>query len=163
MDALISDGRIYQWGSICEGNITFKALKPQFLSGSLSSRKVVQVVCGSTHSLALTQEGEVYSWGYDDCGQLGIGRHSMETDPVKVSGSNGFQSKVVSVASTGWTSVAVDADGNVIRLTVRISQSNSVVNFCPFVVGLVLGEPFIWSPWKNFFDEAAGPKEDLYY
>ncbi|VDN01555.1 unnamed protein product [Thelazia callipaeda] len=33
--------------------------------------KVVQVACGAWHSVALTDGGEVYVWGWNKCGQLG--------------------------------------------------------------------------------------------
>ena len=35
---------------------------------------VAQVACGKSHCLALTAEGDVYSWGASDEGQLGTGR-----------------------------------------------------------------------------------------
>ena len=69
--------------------------------------------------MALTQDGDVYSWGYDNYGQLGIGRHSTENSPVKVSGTNGFEARVISVACGGWTSYALDIDGNVSRFTAQ--------------------------------------------
>ena len=100
-----------------------KLLKPQFVSGSLESRRVVQVACGHVHSLVLTEDGEVYSWGVDNYGQLGIGRQTNEADPAKVSGSNGFETKVVSVACGGWTSYALDIDGNVMKFAYSIALS----------------------------------------
>ena len=41
---------------------------------SLSSQTVVQVSCGAGHSLALTQAGEVFSWGDNHSNQLGRGQ-----------------------------------------------------------------------------------------
>lgn len=35
--------------------------------------KIVQISCGSDHSFALTNAGEVYSWGLNFKGQLGHG------------------------------------------------------------------------------------------
>ena len=113
MNALSSDGRVYQWGQMCSNNL-WKAINPGYVTGSLENQRVVQVACGQLHTLALTEEGDVYSWGNNNYGQLGTGGDSAETDPVKVSGSNGFGSKVVSVACGGWTSYALDVDGNVI-------------------------------------------------
>ncbi|KFH12064.1 regulator of chromosome condensation (RCC1) repeat-containing protein [Toxoplasma gondii VAND] len=39
-------------------------------------KKVVQVACGSSHCAALTEDGEIYTWGSDDYGQLGLGKES---------------------------------------------------------------------------------------
>ncbi|KAL3995111.1 Regulator of chromosome condensation (RCC1) repeat family protein [Acanthocheilonema viteae] len=35
------------------------------------SAVVVQVACGAWHSIALTDHGDVYLWGWNKCGQLG--------------------------------------------------------------------------------------------
>ena len=40
----------------------------------LQSQKVINVAAGSQHSLALTEAGEVFSWGDNSCGQLGRGQ-----------------------------------------------------------------------------------------
>lgn len=39
----------------------------------LISEKVIQVAAGDAHSLALTESGEVFCWGYTNSGQLGLG------------------------------------------------------------------------------------------
>ena len=43
---------------------------------------VVDIKCGRTHSVALTQNGQLYSWGNNHVGQLGVlaadlGPHSI--------------------------------------------------------------------------------------
>lgn len=37
----------------------------------LASEKVIYLAVGSMHCLAITEEGDVYSWGRNDQGQLG--------------------------------------------------------------------------------------------
>ena len=37
----------------------------------LQTIKVVQIACGDAHTVALTNEGRLYSWGGGGCGQLG--------------------------------------------------------------------------------------------
>jgi myosin heavy subunit/alpha-tubulin suppressor-like RCC1 family protein len=45
-------------------------------------RKVVSKICiGATHSLVVTDGGELYSWGWGDHGQLGHGTHGNESAP----------------------------------------------------------------------------------
>ena len=39
---------------------------------------VTQASCGSRHNLAVTQAGEVFSWGDNSCGQLGRGQIDSE-------------------------------------------------------------------------------------
>ena len=44
-----------------------------------------QVVCGCAHTLALSDEGVVYSWGANSYGQLGVGNKANLITPTKVS------------------------------------------------------------------------------
>ena len=55
---------LYQWGN--ESKILEK---PKILRG----RSFKQICCSGTHSLALLEDGTVYSWGQGRCGQLGHG------------------------------------------------------------------------------------------
>lgn len=50
----------------------------------LQDKRAVQVITGRYHTLAVTDAGEVYSWGLNDHGQLGrpaVGK-SGESDPT---------------------------------------------------------------------------------
>ena len=105
--------RLYQWGSI-KSEKGWTCLKPQELvSSNFDNKRVVDFACGQVHTLAVTEHGEVYSWGCNIYGQLGNGSEASHTDPVKISGSNGFDNKIVSVACGAQTSFAVDNEGNV--------------------------------------------------
>lgn len=63
MMMFLSDGDVYSWGhnGYCQlGNGTSnQGLHPASISQHLGGRRVIQVSCGSHHSLALTKEGEV--------------------------------------------------------------------------------------------------------
>ncbi|XP_078385864.1 putative E3 ubiquitin-protein ligase HERC3 [Cetorhinus maximus] len=50
----------------------FSIMKPQLLK-SLRDRKIIQVACGSDHSLALSKDGKLFAWGQNTYGQLGLG------------------------------------------------------------------------------------------
>ena len=47
---------------------------PSLISG-LAGKQVVQIACGSTHSAAITSEGELYTWGRGNYGRLGHGKN----------------------------------------------------------------------------------------
>jgi hypothetical protein len=72
--ALNKDGEVYGWGSNQFGQTgnksNLKQLDPNKVQGI--SEKVIQVCCGFNHSMALTENGFAYSWGQNDCGQLGF-------------------------------------------------------------------------------------------
>jgi alpha-tubulin suppressor-like RCC1 family protein len=46
---------------------------------------VSQVSCGNEHTLALTENGQVYSWGYGKQGALGNGRSDSQYEPILLS------------------------------------------------------------------------------
>ncbi|XP_054892414.1 probable E3 ubiquitin-protein ligase HERC3 isoform X2 [Poeciliopsis prolifica] len=82
---------------------------------AFSGISVVQVACGSQHSVALTKEGQVYTWGLDSRGQLGQGKRSSEprkpqqvrsllSTPVVQISAGGDQSFALSVSRGvfGW-------------------------------------------------------------
>ena len=40
-----------------------QGLTPTLVQGALAGKTVVDVACGSHHSVCLTSEGEIYAWG----------------------------------------------------------------------------------------------------
>jgi len=45
---------------------------------------LVKIVCGSHHTFALTDEGEVYVWGANWCKQSDFNKDDSEVFPTKV-------------------------------------------------------------------------------
>lgn len=43
------------------------------LVGALDAQKIAGVACGQAHSLALSEQGQVFAWGAGEWGQLGLG------------------------------------------------------------------------------------------
>ncbi|XP_022730891.1 ultraviolet-B receptor UVR8 isoform X2 [Durio zibethinus] len=80
-------------------------------SGNLS-RKVVAVAAGEAHTLALSGDGYVYSWGRGMFGRLGNGSESDELFPVRVKFQNS-ELKFIDVAAGSYHSLALADDGSV--------------------------------------------------
>ncbi|XP_015113813.1 E3 ubiquitin-protein ligase HERC2 [Diachasma alloeum] len=76
--AISSNGELYTWGLGEYGRLghgdTATQLKPKLVE-ALVGQRVVQIACGSkdAQTLALTEDGSVYSWGDGDFGKLGRG------------------------------------------------------------------------------------------
>lgn len=75
--ALTSWGLIYSWGENGYGQLGINSTEmhtptPKLVK-SLARKQVLQIACGSNHTLALTSDGELYSWGQNNFGQLGLG------------------------------------------------------------------------------------------
>lgn len=60
-----SDGELFAWGhngySQLGNGTTNQGVAPVLVSANLLNRKVTEVACGSHHSMALTDSGEVSS------------------------------------------------------------------------------------------------------
>ncbi|MBA0673917.1 hypothetical protein Goari_015540 [Gossypium aridum] len=74
--------------------------------------KVVAVAAGEAHTLALSGDGYVYSWGRGMFGRLGTGSESDEIFPVRVKFQNS-ELKLIAVAAGAYHSLALADDGSV--------------------------------------------------
>ncbi|XP_003378945.1 putative HECT-domain protein [Trichinella spiralis] len=88
--ALTNDGHLFSWGSNVYGqlgvermNVVAKARYPRIQEINLAN--IVQIACGSNHSLALeSTDGVLHAWGLNDHGQLGIGTRESFIGPTTV-------------------------------------------------------------------------------
>ncbi|XP_027332321.1 ultraviolet-B receptor UVR8-like [Abrus precatorius] len=81
---------------------------------NLSSAKVVAVATGEAHTLLLTGDGCVYSWGRGILGRLGGGSERDEHFPVLVKfGSEHDSVRIVGIAAGAYHSLALADDGSV--------------------------------------------------
>ncbi|XP_058785195.1 ultraviolet-B receptor UVR8-like [Vicia villosa] len=81
------------------------------------SRKVVDIAAGESHTLLLSGDGSVYSWGRGMFGRLGLGSQNDELFPVKIKFENPSGSsdcvKIVGIAAGAYHSLALAEDGSV--------------------------------------------------
>ncbi|XP_064615114.1 RCC1 and BTB domain-containing protein 1-like isoform X2 [Liolophura sinensis] len=114
--ACIANGDMYSWGhnGYCQlgnGNSN-QGMAPNLITTNLQSKKIVQVACGSHHSLGLTEEGEIFAWGQNNCGQIGSGTTTNQPTPRKVTAIIGTR-KATSVACGQTSSMALMDNGEV--------------------------------------------------
>jgi alpha-tubulin suppressor-like RCC1 family protein len=75
---------------------------------AMVGNRVRSVAAGQKHSLALTWDGRVYSWGVNFSGQLGHGDRLVRSVPVLIGGFQG----VLSISATAERSYAVTQSGS---------------------------------------------------
>ncbi|XP_017957265.1 probable E3 ubiquitin-protein ligase HERC4 isoform X1 [Drosophila navojoa] len=84
---LTASGKVYACGSNDYSQLghelpTKRPRMSQFLQiPELQDYVITQIACGSRHSMALSEWGQVFSWGDNECGQLG---HASDQDIVKL-------------------------------------------------------------------------------
>ncbi|XP_074995746.1 RCC1 and BTB domain-containing protein 1 isoform X2 [Calonectris borealis] len=87
------DGEVYAWGhngySQLGNGTSNQGITPVQVCTNLLIKKVVEVACGSHHSMALSFDGDVYGWGYNGNGQLGLGNNGNQLTPCRVAALHG--------------------------------------------------------------------------
>ncbi|KAL0972652.1 hypothetical protein UPYG_G00192440 [Umbra pygmaea] len=109
-----ADGEVFAWGhngySQLGNGTTNHGLTPALVSTNLLNKTVTEVACGSHHTIALTTDGEVFAWGYNNSGQVGSGSTANQPTPRRVSSC--LQTKVVvNIACGQLCSMAVLDNG----------------------------------------------------
>eukprot|EP00794_Sanderia_malayensis_P011418 gene11418-12608_t len=87
--AVTDSGELYSWGHWGYGQLGHTdpdKSTPTLVKANIGKKKIRQIACGSYHSVSMTSDGEVYSWGSNNCGQLGMANTSNQAVPVKVEG-----------------------------------------------------------------------------
>ena len=111
--ALTADGAVWSWGSGALGRLGHGDLQNQLLPKKVEAftgRRIVAVSAGLNHSLALTADGAVWSWGYGYQGRLGHGDQQHQLLPKKI---EAFAGQRVVAVSAAHQSLTITADGSV--------------------------------------------------
>ena len=114
--AVSVNGALFSWGDGCSGKLGLgdrnQRLEPALVGAEeLFGTPVVMAACGGAHSMAATEEGALFAWGYGGGGRLGAKDTSNKLVPTRVRTNLLGNSKVV-VASAGSShSSALTEDG----------------------------------------------------
>ena len=87
--ALTENGKVFSWGAAMGGQLgheeklliknsknkkNYFISKPTIISSLIDKNIIItKISCGEAHSIAMTNTGSVYSWGFGSNGQLGLG------------------------------------------------------------------------------------------
>nr|CAB3252595.1 ZF(ZZ)-8 zinc finger protein [Phallusia mammillata] len=108
--ALSRAGRVYTWGKgdyYRLGQGSDKHVRRPKLVEALRNNKVVDVSVGSLHCIACTEDGDVYTWGDNDEGQIGDGTIQAAQTPRLVVALQGHHISRVACGSAhtvAWSS-----------------------------------------------------------
>ena len=112
--AITADGSVWSWGGGSFGKLGHGDAQNQLLPKKIEAfagQRVVAVSAGAYHSLALTADAAVWSWGFGVFGKLGHGDEETQLLPKKVEAFAGR--RVVAVSAGREHSLATTADGAV--------------------------------------------------
>ena len=111
--ALKSDGTVWAWGLNSNGQLGIGGVSNVYEPTNikdLNGKNVIAIHAGEYHSIALTSDGDVYTWGANEHGQLGLNDASVfVAKPTKVNNLP----EVVSISAGKEHTMLLDADGYV--------------------------------------------------
>jgi len=116
--AVTDTGALFTWGRGAEGQLGHgycqRQLAPRRVPRELmGGLPVVLAACGDEHTLAVTADGNGWSWGNGDKAQLGHGDLATRLQPTPL-GPERFGSAAVAVAACGaFHNIALTQDGRV--------------------------------------------------
>ncbi|XP_019484450.1 PREDICTED: E3 ubiquitin-protein ligase HERC2 [Hipposideros armiger] len=112
--AVTENGQVWSWGDGDYGKLGrggSDGCKTPKLIEKLQDLDVIKVRCGSQFSVALTKDGQVYSWGKGDNQRLGHGTEEHVRYPKLLEGLQG--KKVIDVAAGSTHCLALTEDSEV--------------------------------------------------
>ena len=108
-----SCGGVYSWGVNTFGQL---GLGSSIIGAIVKSpqkiifpQKIIEISCGDYHSMALSLDGKIYSWGYNNRGQLGLGSNANQNFPQKIHQIV----NCISISCGSYFSIALMFDGDV--------------------------------------------------
>ena len=110
--AVDTDGHVWTWGyngygQLGNGTTSGTTLQKQQVKspdGKGVLENIVSVAAGDSYSVALDKNGNVYTWGYNGYGNLGLGNTDYRTLPVKVDNLQG----IIKIAAGNVSTFAID-------------------------------------------------------
>lgn len=105
----VSAGFVYSCGRGIEGQLGIagrvsRSTPHIILGGRIEQQSIVSIAAGLHHSLAVSRNHRVYSWGLNSLGQLGLGDDFDRETPTLVERLSSYtagEDRVVQVASGG--------------------------------------------------------------
>jgi len=112
--------RLFAWGSNGSGQLGNNSITdspipaPVNEEAPLVGKTIFDTASGSNHSIALTSDGRVASWGYNAFGQLGNGTFNDSNIPVSVTGTALSGKTVIAIAAGQFHNLALCSDGTLV-------------------------------------------------
>jgi|GEM_PF-2829369 len=90
--ALARDGSVYVWGDNTDGQLgigtTVNSETPVLVTGMTG--KIVSIAGGGNHTLAITSDEQIYTWGRNNVGQIGNATKENQFSPVLLDNMEGI-------------------------------------------------------------------------
>ncbi|KPA12012.1 BNR repeat domain protein [Candidatus Magnetomorum sp. HK-1] len=116
---LTEDNQLWAWGKNDQGqlgdNTRTNQNHPVRVTGVYQEYAIIQIAAGDSHSMLLFENGQVWTWGDNTSGQLGIGSIVSSIIPVRVLQANSSDplENIVSISAGAFHSMALSNEGHI--------------------------------------------------
>ena len=116
--ASTSEGEVMTWGCNWNGELGHgdqqNRTRPTKLGREVFGGSAVMMVsCGGFHTMAVTEVGRLFTFGWGICGELGHGDRNDRNVPVEVGGARFRGARIVFAAAGCWHSGVVTSEGGI--------------------------------------------------
>ena len=167
--AITIDGKIFSWGEGDDGRLghgnRLNLDTPKQID-FFHNKKVFEISCGTSHSAAITSNGELYTWGLGDFGRLGHGDDITQLLPKLVKaliGKNvvkvacgGRDAQTLALLDTGVVYSWGDADFG------KLGRCSSETNYLPEIIDTLASIPIINIECGAQFSVALSASGNIY-
>ncbi|OMJ84574.1 hypothetical protein SteCoe_14244 [Stentor coeruleus] len=115
--AIELDGKIYSWGEGRCGQLGHGmervCRRPKMIEFS-SDVRISEISAGAAHAVALTEKGQIWAWGMNNYGQLGIGNKTSIWIPelVEIDSLGNQLQTIVKVTCSAYSSFCISSQGS---------------------------------------------------
>lgn len=116
---LSTSGQVWAWGKGEHGCLgqgeddNHNRAVPYQVRGELDHQIVVQIACGTQHTLCLTDTGQIYAFGSNTNGQLGVTGNRSTTCAMEPTYVSFFDQRFVKMISAGFANSAALVEASV--------------------------------------------------
>ena len=112
--AVKTDGTLWTWGQNLDGQLgtgnTTARSSPGTTAGGGTNWK--QASCSYAHVAAVKTDGTLWTWGYNNSGQLGTGNTTARSSPgTTAGGGTNWKQVALAQGNLNWRGVAIKTDG----------------------------------------------------
>jgi alpha-tubulin suppressor-like RCC1 family protein len=106
-----------------DNKIYFMSYNNSEVNKVLCNLNINVIKCGFSHTVVLTSEGEVYVWGHNSVGQLGLGCYERQSKPIKLTGFD--SEKIIMISCGSRHTLALAESGRVFDWGINVSSANT--------------------------------------
>ncbi len=157
--ALKSDGTVQNWGINLDGELGLGTALPSYSNAPVQViclTDIVSIASGANHSIALKNDGTVYTLGDNTNGELGNGTKTDSNFPVKVSGLCPVSTPVINVSEERTFSAFPNPIHDELNILLESPLENTKIEIYNLIGVLVYTQRI--TTQQNFVDFSHYPK-----